>query len=327
MAGLLSNHIKRGKIVNSVIMRVLIVANHNPGKFSTFVIEQVEALRQLGVEIEFFGVHGKGALGYLSNLKNLKKKIERYHPDLIHAHYGLCGLLANLQRTVPVVTTYHGSDIHSGGIILFYSKLSMWLSTYNIFVSKKLFAQSGYQGRNKSIIACGINDTVFRPVERNEARKQLKWDVDGIYVLFAGAFDNEVKNCPLAKAATSLVEGAQLIELRGYSREQVCLAMNAANCLLVTSFQEGSPLVVKEAMACGTPVVSVDVGDVKETTRGLDGYYLTTYNEHDVAASLQQAISFKGKTVARQQILELGLSNELVAKKLMKIYNSIIRQD
>lgn len=308
-------------------MRVLIVANQNTGKFVTFVIEQVESLRQLGVEIEFFGVRGKGVLGYLSNRKNLKKKIEKFRPDLIHAHYGLSGLLANLQRKVPVVTTYHGSDVHTGGIVLFLSKLSMWLSAYNIFVSHKLLEQSGYQGRKKSIISCGINYTLFRPIERNEARKQLHWDLDGKYVLFAGAFDNSIKNSPLAKAATSLVDGAQLMELRGYSREKVCLAMNAANCLLVTSFQEGSPLVAKETMACGTPVVSVDVGDVKETTQGLEGYYIASYNEHDIAKCLQSAISFTGKTKGRQRVLDNGLSNELVAKKILEIYKLVSHQD
>lgn len=308
-------------------MRVLIVANHNTGKFSTFVVEQVEALRLLGVEIDYYGVHGKGLLGYLSNLKNLKRKIKEFRPDIVHAHYGLSGLLANLQRTVPVITTYHGSDIHTGGKVLFFSKLSIWLSAYNIFVSPKLLELSGYHGRNQSVISCGININMFYPVERNEARKQLYWDENGLYVLFAGAFDNEIKNSPLAKAATSLVQGTKLMELRGYTREQVNLAMNAANCLLVTSFREGGPLVVKEAMACGTPVVSVDVGDVKETTQGLDGYYVTTNNEHDLANCLQQAISFHGKTSGRQRIMEYGHSNELVAKKIIEIYQSVNRQD
>ena len=93
-------------------MRVLIVANHNKGYFVPFIVEQVNALKQLGIEVEYFAVHGKGIRGYLSNRSSLIAKIRDYHPDLIHAHYGLSGLLANLQRKVPVVTTYHGSDIH-----------------------------------------------------------------------------------------------------------------------------------------------------------------------------------------------------------------------
>lgn len=307
-------------------MKVLIVANHNKGFFTSFIVEQADALRQVGVEFDFFGVRGKGALGYLSNRKNLLKKIKKFQPDIIHAHYGLSGLLANLQRKVPVITTYHGSDIHTGGTILFLSKLSIWLSAYNIFVSKRLSDQSGYHGKKKAIIPCGINCTVFHPVNRDEARRQLHWDLDGVYILFAGAFDNEVKNSPLAKAATSLVQGAKLMELRGYTREEVCLAMNAANCLLVTSFREGSPLVCKEAMACGTPVVSVDVGDVKWTTQGMAGHFMATYNEHDIASCLQKAIAFQGKTEGRNRIIELGLSHEYIAKRVLETYHSVLRQ-
>ena len=163
-------------------MRILIVANHNPRHYTTFITEQVESVRQLGVEIDYYGVHGKGIMGYLSNLSSLKAKIHEYRPDLIHAHYGLSGLLANLQREVPVVTSYHGSDIHSGGQTLFFSKLATRLSAYNIFVSKRLLEQSGYNGPNKCIISCGIDMNTFHPIDRAVARKAIGWDPNGIYV-------------------------------------------------------------------------------------------------------------------------------------------------
>jgi teichuronic acid biosynthesis glycosyltransferase TuaC len=100
-------------------MKVLIVASYNYGKYSPFVSEQAG----LNIQIDYFPVKGKGVFGYLKNRKGLLFKIEEYHPDIIHAHYGLSGLLANLQREVPVVTTFHGSDIHSGGIWLLLSKM------------------------------------------------------------------------------------------------------------------------------------------------------------------------------------------------------------
>ena len=175
-------------------MKVLIVANHNTGKFVPFILEQVDALRQLGVEIDFYGVHGKGIRGYLSNLGALKAKIRQFRPDLVHAHYGLSGLLANLQRQVPVVTTYHGSDIHSKGRNLLFSRLSMWLSAYNIFVTEKLQRLARCRGDNHCVLPCGIGTTTFCSLDRMEARKQMGWRADEKYVLFAGAFDNKVKN-------------------------------------------------------------------------------------------------------------------------------------
>ena len=307
-------------------MRILIVANHNPRHYTTFITEQVESVRQLGVEIDYYGVHGKGIMGYLSNLSSLKAKIHEYRPDLIHAHYGLSGLLANLQREVPVVTSYHGSDIHSGGQTLFFSKLATRLSAYNIFVSKRLLEQSGYNGPNKCIISCGIDMNTFHPIDRAVARKTLGWDPNGTYVFFGGAFDNLVKNSPLAKAAVAQIEGAQLMEMRGYTRKEVNLAMNAADCLLMTSHREGGPLVVKEAMACGTPVVAVRVGDAEETMKGVEGCYVALHDVKDVTSCLRQALSFQGKTKGRQRIIDLGLPMEQVAEQIIQIYHIVLNK-
>ena len=307
-------------------MKVLIVANNKPGQFSPFVTEQVESLKRLGVEFDFFGVGGKGFNGYLSNLPSLKKKIHEFKPDLLHAHYGLSGMLANLQRAVPVVTTYHGSDIHSKGLNLSMSKITARYSAYNIFVSPWLLELSGYHGENKCVIPCGVDTTTFTPIERTEARKQLGWNENEQIVLFAGAFDNEVKNSPLAKEAVSLVSNTKLVELRGYTREQVSLLINAANCLLMTSHREGSPVVIKEALACGTPIVSVDVGDVKDVVSGANGCFISTYDANDVATKIQQALLFKGKTNGPQCIVDKGLSNEMVAKRILKIYQAVIEQ-
>jgi len=303
-------------------MRILIAANQNKGYFSPFVIEQAEAIKRLGVDMDFFGLHGKGVWGYLKNRKALIQKIQEFRPDIIHAHYGLIGLLANLQRSVPVVTTYHGSDIHSARFIRFLSRLAIRLSAYNIFVSRNLMKRGGYHGNKQAVIACGVD---FYPVERDEARKLLGWDINGKYVLFAGAFDNIVKNSPLAKAAIAEMGDVQLKEMKGLNREQVNLAMNAANCLLVTSFREGAPMVVKEAMACGTPVVSVRVGDVEETTKGVDGCYLAMHDAHDIAVNLQRALSFQGKTDGRKYIIERGYTQEQVAQRILEIYKAVIR--
>lgn len=306
-------------------MKVLIVANHNKGYFVPFIIEQVDALKRLGVEVDYYGVHGKGIRGYLSNRSSLMARIREYRPDLIHAHYGLSGLLANLQRVVPVVTTYHGSDIHEGGKNLFFSRLSIWLSSYNIFVTEYLQKQAGFNTGKQCVVPCGIDTIAIHPMDRIEARRQLGWELDAKYVLFAGAFDNEVKNSLLAKTAIAHIPDARLMEMRGFSREQVNWAMNAANCLLMTSHREGSPQVVKEALTCGTPIVSVDVGDVKDVTSGVEGCYITTYDANDLAEGLKKAIAFQGKTKGPQRIADRGLSNDQIANHILEIYNNVTK--
>lgn len=305
-------------------MKVLVVANYNEGRFSPFVMEQMESLTKQGIEIDTYGIVGKGLLGYLRNLAGLKKKIQSYQPDLIHAHYGLSGLLANLQRKVPVVTTFHGSDIHSGGITLKLSQIAMRLSAHNIFVSRKLIELSGGNASKGTILPCGVDLDNILTVPRAEAMKAVGKTKP--YVLFSSSFTNEVKNPSLAKEAIQIIPDTELVELKGYSRQEVNMLMNAASCLLMTSHREGSPQVIKEAIACGTPIVSVDVGDVKDVISGTDGCFIAERNPQDIAEKIKMALAFKGKTNGRKRIIKMGLSNELIAQKLIDIYHSILIQ-
>ena len=350
-------------------MKILVLASDKSGKFAPFIEEQIVALQQTGVEIIRYGVTGKGITGYLSELPALRRFIRAERPDIIHAHYGLCGLLANLQRRVPVVTTYHGSDINVPSILRF-SKLAMRLSKANIFVSKRNIALAGYsedisvatttlpfrEGYGVGyFLPCGVNLTDDQLTTRTEARKALGIADDAKIVLFAGAFNNAIKDPELAKEtifevnrmislsledvdssetlsilssnnnAPSLTGEIELKELKGFSRIQVNQLMCAANCLLMTSRTEGSPQVIKEAMACGCPIVSVDVGDVAERTSEVEGCYVVPSRDpKDIAQALLQAIAFTGKTNGRERIIEMGLSNEQVAEQLKEIYEQVL---
>lgn len=302
-------------------MRILIVASYNKNRFAPFIIEQAEAIAKTGVEVAYYGVVGKGIKGYLNNLKLLKQKIKEFKPDIIHAHYGLCGLLANLQRKVPVVTTYHGSDINDSKVLKL-SKIAMRLSAWNIFVSKKNVEMSGLTGKF-SLLPCGIDTDNFAVKEMAEARKELGWKMDGQYVLFAGAFDNAVKNADLAKAAVALLPGVNLVEMKGYTRSQVASLFYAADVFLMTSKSEGSPQVIKEAMYCACPIVSVDVGDVAELTEGVQGCIISAANAQAIANNLKIILSSSCRTKGISVILAKGLDNKTVVFKLLEIYNKI----
>ena len=325
-------------------MKILIVGNNKPGHFAPFVEEQARALQLQGYDVVFFGVQGKGIWGYLRCLPALKRAIKQHQPDLIHAHYGLSGLLANLQRRVPVVTTYHGSDINKPNILRF-SKIAMCLSAHNIFVSQRnvtlaLSPNSLITYRLKkrhTLLPCGVNlpppwsEMQTQRVEQLTLNQwiQEKLNAGVKHVLFAGAFNNAVKDPELAKAAIHelATEGVkvELIELKGYNRDQVNALMYNCDALLMTSKTEGSPQVIKEAMACGCPIVSVDVGDVAERVSGVEGCYVVSSREPAaIAKALQQALAFSGMTNGRQRIIEMGLSNEQVAERLMAIYKQLV---
>ena len=307
-------------------MKILIVARYKEHGFAPFITQQVAALEKLGVDCQYFPVKSKGMTGYLQHLKALKKAICEFHPDIVHAHYGLCGLLANLQRCVPVVTTYHGSDINDKKVLQL-SKMAMRLSAWNIFVSKKTI-HIAQPKKKYSLLPCGIEISDLQLTEKQEARERMHLQKDRKYVLFAGAFDNKVKNASLAKEVVALLndENVELLELKGYSHEEVTLMMCAADVFLMTSISEGSPQVIKEALACGCPIVSVDVGDVEERIDGVQGCYIAeSRNPKEIAKLLQEAFDYQGKTDGRKKITDDGLDNVYIADELMKIYNSIIK--
>lgn len=305
-------------------MRILIVASFNKGRFAPFIIEQADALDKAGCEFAFFGLKGKGLKGYLANLSGLKRQIKSFEPDVIHAHYGLSGLLANIQRRVPVVTTYHGSDINEKNVLPF-SKCCMRLSAWNVFVSQKTIDIAKPKERY-SLLPCGIVLSDLQLTRKNEARRKMRLRESKRYVLFSGAFDNPVKNASLAKEAVTLLhdENVELLELKGYSREEVTLLMCAADTFLMTSYSEGSPQVIKEALACGCPIVSVDVGDVAERVDGVDGCcVVSSCNPRELAQRLSDAMSFEGRTQGRKKIMADGLDNKLVAERLIEIYKNV----
>ena len=258
-------------------MKILIVASDKGNHFVPFIEEQMAALAQEGIEVERFGIKRKGLWGYLREMPRLCRTIREVRPDLIHAHYGLSGLLAGLARWVygglsplfegeggvPVITTYHGSDINEPRVLRL-SCLAMRLSAWNIFVSKRNveIATKACRITNYSLIPCGVNLSDDQLLTREEARRQLSQsnipctvsngkerktctfrDIqDTPIVLFAGAFDNAVKDADLAQQAVKYLNiqflihnSSFLIEMRGYSRTEVNLLMCAADCLLLTS--------------------------------------------------------------------------------------------
>ena len=334
-------------------MKILVIASDKGGKFAPFIEEQMAALQARGMEVLRYGITGKGITGYLRELPALRRMIRAERPDIIHAHYGLSGLLANLQRRVPVVTTYHGSDINEPAILRF-SKIAMRLSAWNIFVSKRnidlAIGRRGDEAKRRlgkySLLPCGVNlpkpwsEMQHQQVEQLTLNQwvQSKLDKEIKYVLFAGAFDNAVKDPELAKSVIAVYNSSfansqspitnrqiELIELKGYTREQVTALMYNCHALLMTSKTEGSPQVIKEAMACGCPIVSVDVGDVAERVSGVEGCYVVgTRNPKVIAEALQKAIAFGERTNGREKIVEMGFCNEQVAEQLLCIYKQLL---
>lgn len=306
-------------------MKILIVCRWHGDHAAAFIMEQVDALRSLGHDVRYVTAKKGGIGGYVELYRNLRKAIREIQPDIVHAHYGICGLIANLQRQVPVVTTYPGSDINDKRIRPI-SVMAMRLSKYNLFMSKRQNAKvQRYAKPGKTeIVRYGILSDLFVEQDKATARKAMGLDADKKYVLFSSKFTRMDKDPDLAKAAVALVDNAELLPLTGgYTKEEMVSLMNAVDAAIVTSKSEGSPQFTKEVMACGCPIVSVDVGDVAEQVEGLDGCYIAKTREpEELAELLKKAITF-GKTKGHQHILDMRLDNVQVAQKIIDIYKRV----
>ena len=312
-------------------MKILVVCREIPSHkelfgyaYAQFVHEQVIELRKLGLDVNVFLIKRGGFRGYFGYVKEIKDAVKENSIDIVHVHGGHIGAFVVLQRLAPTIVTYHGSDINvfTNRVL---SHVSILFSKLNIFVSNKILSKT--VALHSVLLPCGVDTKVFVPIKKEIARKQLNFKQDKKIILFAGNRDRVVKNYSLAQKATDLVDDEiQLIELKGYSRDQVNILLNACDLLLLTSFSEGSPQIIKEAMACNCPIVSTNVGDVKEIITNIPGCYICSYNPTDVAKKINEALHLKKRTIGREKIIRSGLDLENIAKKLLSYYRKILEE-
>ena len=304
-------------------MKVLIVASGNSAVISPFVKEQGDSLKEIGIDIDYFLIKGKGVTGYLKNYFSLIRLVKTNTYDIIHAHYGLSGLLATFQSHVPVIITFHGSDVNLNQTNFFLSFLASRLSDENIFVHESLSKKLSLFSDQTEIIPCGVNLNLFKPIDKLASIEKLGLDHNYSYVLFSSSFNNKVKNAALAKLALGNFENIILLEMEGYSREEVHLLMNAVDILIVTSFSETGPLVVKEALACNCPIISTDVGDVKELTKGTKNCYIVGYDAKHIEQRIRDILSSNKKSDGRAAVKHFGL--EKIATDVYEVYKRVVK--
>ncbi len=304
-------------------MKVLIVASGNSAVISPFVKEQGDSLKEIGLDIDYFLIKGKGITGYLKNYFNLIRLIKTNTYDIIHAHYGLSGLLATFQSHVPVVITFHGSDVNLNRTNFYLSFLASRLSDANIFVHESLSKKLSLFSDKAEIIPCGVNLNLFKPIDKLASRDRLGLDHNYNYVLFSSSFNNKIKNAALAQLALSNFENIILLEMKGYSRKEVHLLMNAVDILIVTSHSETGPLVVKEALACNCPIISTDVGDVKELANGTKNCYIVEYDAKQVEQRIRDILSSNKKSDGRAAVKHLSL--EKIATDVYSVYERVLK--
>ena len=317
----------------SIEMRALVIgpypSKENPAK-GIFVQHQVESLSAAGITVDVLPIlGGRGKKKYLSVARQFHSMIRKQHYDVIHAHHVYAGIIARTQWKSPVVVTHHGAEVLNEGVLL------RWLCQAITRVSSGCIAVSEECARAlkspaATVIPCGTDMNRFRPMPRGQVRAQLGLPQDKRYLLYTGDFDGvprPAKRFDLVQAAQRILQPAfpnlEILNVQNQPNDQMPLYINAADVLVLASESEGSPMVIKEAMACNVPIVSVDVGDVAKVIEGTENCYLCERTAEDIAEKCKRVLSVTGAvTNGRTRVQEYGL--ERIAARVIEVYKNCL---
>jgi glycosyltransferase involved in cell wall biosynthesis len=265
----------------------------------------------------------RSKLNYLRALPELWSQLRRERYDLIHAHYVFSGVVARAQRACPVILTHHGPEVFMTWEASLSRLTKRWFDAM-IVVSEEM--RQRLDAPAAHVIPCGIDMQRFQPSDRDEARRRLGLPSDRKLILWAGEQWRPEKRYELVKQAMAQIQARRsdvdLVLLSGKPHDEVPTYMNACDALALTSDAEGSPMVVKEAMACNLPVVATPAGDVREVIGGTEGCYVCSQDTSDIAKKLEQALEFGKRTQGRAAVSNMEI--DVISGRILDIYKKTI---
>ena len=305
-------------------MRILFICKTKPNfehNISPIVKNQGDSLIKAGHYVDYYVVE-KGLKGYVKLIRNLGAYIKDKQFDVIHSHYSVTSFFTSI--AIPgkkIVVSLMGSDTERKGILLLIVRLFVKYFWHKVIVKTNVM-KARFSADNVIVLPNGVDFKKFYPIEQDQAKEKVGFTKSKINLLFLADPGRPEKNVTLAREAVSVLKqpNVALNEIYPVSHDMVPFYLNASDVLVLPSIYEGSVNVVKEAMACCIPIVSTDVGDVKENIENTPGCYIAGNNKIDFANSIKEAILFGKRTQGRKNISHL--SSDLIAKRLIAIYNS-----
>lgn len=302
-----------------------------------FARRQFSALQDRGVRVRAFYLRSRRSLVVLwREWRRFRHELAAFQPDIVHAQFGtMTAFFAGLSTHLPLVVTYRGSDLNPVPSIgrvrrwlgFFMSQVSALRAEKIVCVSEELMGRLWWCRNKATIIPSGIDTSVFFPMDRKTVRQQLGWDHASKVVVFNAGRMPRVKRLDLAEKAFERVrhanDAAQLVILDGTTpADQLPLILNAADCLLVTSDYEGSPNIVKEALACNLPIVSVDVGDIQLRLSGVTSSFIVSRDPEALAFAVLSILATCPRTNGATVIAPLTLG--ATSDALENVYRAIV---
>jgi glycosyltransferase involved in cell wall biosynthesis len=320
-------------------MRVLVVTSewatpeHPEG--GVFIARQVDWIRRAGVDVDIEPFRSaRNPFNYRRVRARVRERLRDGGYDIVHAHFGQAGF-AVLGLPAPLVATFHGSDLEGiigpsgrytarGWALRRLSRLVARHADEVIVVSSSL-ARHLPKRTQYTVIPMTADLEVFQPGSREDARRTLGLPLDRRLVLFAGRPGVKPKRFELAKLAVDLLAPdlrVELLTISGLPPSGVASYMQACDTLLLTSRHEGAPTMVKEALACRLPVVSVDVGDVRETVGHVAGCVISDPRPEALSRALTQVLEHPRRLDGSERAEVLDQSKQVA--RVVALYERVL---
>ncbi|MEK6802004.1 MAG: GNAT family N-acetyltransferase [Nitrospirota bacterium] len=299
---------------------------------------QITSLERVGVKISTFDIGlSHSPIGLIKKWLELRKLVRMLNPDLLHGRYGTIVGLVTAFVGKPSVISFCGGDLLLGASIpLFRQRVGVLLSNLAALRAKRLICVSEelrealwWRKSRTIVIPDGVDLDLFSPGTQETARRELGWNAHNPIVLLNVRNDPKAKGLDLAKAAIQLAQlripDAELCVIENVAPDRMPLHYQAADALLCLSLSEGSPNVVKEALACNLPVISTLVGDVPERLAGVQPSAVVERDVEAIAKAMVQILQHRKRSNGREHVRSLSLEN--IAQRIVDVYQTALDKE
>ena len=319
-------------------MKVLQITTNYPTKknpiFGIFMKEQVDSLEQFGVENTIFFSNGSeskyGKFVHLCSVLKLQWHLLWHRYDIVHCHSNVSGLIAAVS----------GIWMFKKCILSFQNDpekehdAKVFRRLYPLFKKVIVKKPTKYTAwKNVVYLPNGCNTDFFKPLNRAECKRKLGLKPDVDYLLYV---DSNTSKKRTQKRKDRFEETLQILRdkynhnveelvMIGVERDMVPIWMNACSLHLMTSDLEGSPNSIKECLMCNVPIVSTDVGNVREMVEDIEGAYVSdTFSADELADCVHKVLVSKNKFYGRETLMMKGYGIYEVGEKLFNLYRDVI---
>lgn len=298
--------------------------------YGIHVKEQIQSIeKSFNMDDDVYFINGrKSKIAYFTSIIKVNLLLLRNRFDLIHVHFGLSGLflLFNPFINTPVILTLHGSDINTDNkFVLYFVKKMIHRADHTIVMSKEMYDKVKVFTESVDIIPCGIDMAFFKEGQKVSS--------DILKIGFPGNPERPEKNYPLFSKVINLLKerGYKVEEIifHDLSREEVVNKLNQINVLVLTSFNEGSPQIIKEALGCNTPIVSVPVGDVAQVLANISNCrVIKNHDPKNLIMAVKEILELpinEDDNGGRKRLMDLGLDQDAVASNIYNLYMNLVK--